>query len=514
MAVRHGTAQAARLVPTASAQTAPAPIGQGFNLNASDLRFILNQIKISEAHAAGGQLLGPGPNQVASPRLPFGLRTVDGRDNNLVAGQSGYGAADRPFPRMLTASYKAPYTPTGPVVDRQPRQASNLVVDQTRSNPAAQEAAGLADTELPAPGVPLDLPNVAPDVGLSAPYNSWFTIFGQFFDHGLDLVGKSGESVVMPLDSDDPLFNQGPNLMVLTRAKDGGSGANSTSPFVDQSQTYTSHPAHQAFLREYAGAPGQALATGRMLTESPTAADGLATWAAVKAQARTMLGITLADKDVLDVPLVLTDQYGRFLRGPNGFAQLVGPGTTLTEGTADGLPVPTDVTRTGHAFLDDIAHNAAPTGTKTADDDTVVNGPGPVQAGRYDDEMLNEHFVAGDGRVNENIALDRRPPRLPRRAQPPGRAEHDPGQHRRRARGAGQRDAAGGLEQRPPRRRASATSRVPSSSPRWSTSTSRSRSSRARCSRRSTCSAPTTPASTRRSPPSSPTWSTASATRC
>jgi hypothetical protein len=26
-------------------------------------------------------------------------------------------------------------------------------------------------------------------------------------------------------------------------------------------------------------------------------------------------------------------------------------------------------------------------------------------AGTYDDEMLNAHFIAGDGRVNENIGL-------------------------------------------------------------------------------------------------------------
>ena len=25
-----------------------------------------------------------------------------------------------------------------------------------------------------------------------APVNSWFAIFGQFFDHGLDLIGKGG----------------------------------------------------------------------------------------------------------------------------------------------------------------------------------------------------------------------------------------------------------------------------------------------------------------------------------
>ncbi len=40
---------------------------------------------------------------------------------------------------------------------------------------------------------------------------------------------------------------------------------NVTTPFVDQNQTYTSHPSHQVFLREYAMVDGKPLATGRML---------------------------------------------------------------------------------------------------------------------------------------------------------------------------------------------------------------------------------------------------------
>ena len=65
------------------------------------------------------------------------------------------------------------------------------------------------------------LPNVAPDEGLSAPFNSWFTLFGQFFDHGLDLVNKGGSGTVfIPLQPDDPLYVVGShtNFMVLTRA--------------------------------------------------------------------------------------------------------------------------------------------------------------------------------------------------------------------------------------------------------------------------------------------------------
>ena len=36
------------------------------------------------------------------------------------------------------------------------------------------------------PNETLFIPNVTTDVGLSPPFNSLFTIFGQFFDHGVD----------------------------------------------------------------------------------------------------------------------------------------------------------------------------------------------------------------------------------------------------------------------------------------------------------------------------------------
>ena len=70
---------------TAHAQVQKAPIGNGFFINDDDLRFIFKQIQVSQANAAGGALLGPGPNQVNSqadpngnPQLPMGLRTDDG----------------------------------------------------------------------------------------------------------------------------------------------------------------------------------------------------------------------------------------------------------------------------------------------------------------------------------------------------------------------------------------------------------------------------------------------------
>ena len=100
---------------------------------------------------------------------------------------------------------------------------------------------------------------------------------------------------------------------------------------------------------------------------------GIPTWAEVKAQAAAMLGIALNDFDVHDVPLLRTDLYGNFIPDPaTGFAQVItGAGADGILNTGDdvvvvgspGAPVsPTavDALRTGHAFLNDIAHHAAP----------------------------------------------------------------------------------------------------------------------------------------------------------
>ena len=51
---------------------------------------------------------------------------------------------------------------------------------------------------------------------------------------------------------------------------------NITTPFVDQNQTYTSHPSHQVFLREYVMTANGPVATGKALDG---ANGGLPTWA-------------------------------------------------------------------------------------------------------------------------------------------------------------------------------------------------------------------------------------------
>ncbi len=419
-----------------------------------DLQFILDQILIANGHAAGGDLL----TLVASTLLPYGLRTVDGSYNNLTPGRENDAAADRPMPTRLTQTFRTAEAVTfdvdgpgpvnvgdttsyaqtsGTIFDSQPRTISNLIADQTISNAAAVAVHNTISPGVVSSDGTVFIENVATDEGLSAPYNSFFTLFGQFFDHGLDKIGTGGNgTVIMPLNPDDPLiagadgqFGTADDLadhlrfMTLTRATiatsapgtDGIAGTaddvrgynNSTAPLVDLSQNYSSHPSHQVFLREYAfNALGQPVSTGKL---AEGAGSAIINWGEVKAMARTMLGIELTDADVFNVPVLLTDAYGKFIPGANGLPQLV-TATGLLEGNL-GAPVSVgaDVLRTGHAFLDDIAHNAKPGGGVGADDDTVAgNAIATDSRGRnvaYDDELLNAHYIVGDGRGNENIGL-------------------------------------------------------------------------------------------------------------
>lgn len=440
---------------------------------------------------------------IPANNISWGLRTVDGSFNNLIPGRTEWGAADQPFPELLqpvyrdtpetidfdgpgpvpamgSQSYAPSNDPDSIVVDSAPRTISNLIVDQSPHNPAAvakaldvagiggsAKAAALSniakavaafndasdpafgdhdalqaavvDEGLEMAGQSLVIPNVAPDEGLSAPFNAWFTFFGQFFDHGLDLVAK-GESgtVFIPLQPDDPLFVEGghSNFMVVTRmtvgaGADGVMGTaddvkptNVTTPFVDQNQTYTSHPSHQVFLREYVMTADGPVATGNAL-DGPPPAGGLPTWGQIKDQAREMLGINLTDYHVGNLPLLATDPYGNFIPGPGGFPQVVmyknandpAAGTFLASGTpTDPLQLVNVLTgvppivehlavRTGHAFLGDINRDAVPDGKIDDGDITVgLESPGNGEI-EYDNELLDAHFVTGDGRGNENIGL-------------------------------------------------------------------------------------------------------------
>ena len=300
----------------------------------SDLDFILKQIKIAEAHVAGTPLQDLIPNI----RLAYGLRSVDGSENNLLDlggfNQTDFGAADTTFPRLLTPVFHdADPVPAGLPGRRHTdilyadqrlrvrlRAAHHLQPDRRpdRQQPGrgrrgvVQRRSGRRGALVQSPGSlvaspGLDgvfgtaddkqvyfIPNVKPDFGLTAPFNAWMTFFGQFFDHGLDLVTKGGSGTIfIPLKPDDPLYvaglarptswwRRGPPIAVqpgpdgvLGTADDIHEQENTTTPFVDQNQTYTSHPSHQVFLRAYVlDADGHPVATGKLITNKDLGADG------------------------------------------------------------------------------------------------------------------------------------------------------------------------------------------------------------------------------------------------
>ena len=149
-------------------------------MTTGDLSFILKQIKIAERHTTTltasnpcGTLVDqpgdgiPDAEQVPDYLTSYGLRTVDGSCNNLKDPSTArFAAADEVFPRLTGPVFRDADTvppgssrssspdsaPTrcrntsykqtsGNVVDSQPRVISNLIVDQTSTNPAAVAAA-------------------------------------------------------------------------------------------------------------------------------------------------------------------------------------------------------------------------------------------------------------------------------------------------------------------------------------------------------------------------------------
>ena len=150
------------------------------------------------------------------------------------------------------------------------------------------------------------------------------------------------------------------------------------------------------------------------------------------------------DLDALNLPLLGTDAYGKFIPGANGFAQIItGVGADGIANTADDAVLPGDPTangglgvstttalRTGHAFLNDIAHSANP-----------VQFARPARRSRRDadnvagtDDHLARHLrqraarraLHGRRRPRQREHRpDHRPPRVPRRAQPAGRTTKD-----------------------------------------------------------------------------------------
>jgi Ca2+-binding RTX toxin-like protein len=310
----------------------------------------------------------------------------------------------------------------------------------------------------------------------------WNVLFGQFFDHGLDFIGKGGNTVndksskiYIPLDPSDPLYrapaydeygnlvDPGNTKLYISRAtvanpeaagadgmfrtvddiqspgKDGWYGTaddifgptdpkyvNHTSPYIDQSQTYGSDDTTTNLLREWVldpitgkYTPGMKLFDGTTLANSWSRQnpDGSTTQTKdtlpTLNELRTYLLATGRDDltwaDISD--LRVRDSSGKVLDldgNSSNEIQAKFSGHTLL---ADFLP------RLDAAHIDAAGLTAMttlfPTYSGNIADYVDINSGQPTQLGMTNPDILNElllrsigdHYVAGDGRVNENFGL-------------------------------------------------------------------------------------------------------------
>ena len=154
------------------------------------------------------------------------------------------------------------------------------------------------------------------------------------------------------------------------------------------------------------------------------------------------LGLKITDYDVGNVPELNVDAYGNLILGPHGFAEFevtfsdhttgfvegnaaATVGTSGSATTYDVLNADGSVTHvvngptltyaailTGNAFINDMAQGASPFAASTGQPLSAGAPGAPVgvnpQTGdntSYDPALLGVHYVAGDGRVNENVGL-------------------------------------------------------------------------------------------------------------
>ena len=296
-----------------------------------------------------------------------------------------------------------------------------------------------------------------------APVNSWFGIFGQFFDHGLDFIGKGGQGtkITIALDPSDPLYGvpgpTGPTTSItISRADVAGADGNGdpsyvnhTSPFIDQSQTYGSIDQITQLLRKWVSTDGGAtyhagieLFDGTSLADSwvrrwpdgstSVVHDTLPTLNELRAHVAATGRAALTWSDVLDYRN--RDASGQLLDSDANTAGV----QTSNSGHALILDMNPrfDSTRISQTALDALNTASGETFTFTAGQPNtlsygaliahgwlnpvtnLINSnlpsymggapiPQSVQAALNEIllQSVGDHYIAGDGRVNENFGL-------------------------------------------------------------------------------------------------------------
>ncbi|MEO6092863.1 MAG: peroxidase family protein [Novosphingobium sp.] len=312
------------------------------------------------------------------------------------------------------------------VIDYTPR-----MISQTISSDAALAATGVATATDSFNGARY-IGNLATTAG-DASYSGWFVLFGQFFDHGLDFIDKGGNldsvtgkpaSVVIPLAASDPLYNLAPgHQMSLSRATVSGFAADGrptygdhTSPFIDQSQTYGSRSAITDLLREWVEdpnhpgtyIPGMRMLDGHSLATAWQRWDGVATHqtlptldelrVAVHQTLNSTLGRTdISYADVLNYhgsgqPLLLDIKPVSDRIDTTSVLNVFGDGPNILQGI--------DLNTILVLAKQDPSDPASPTLVLG-----VKPGADPALAAEALLQAMGAHYIAGDGRVNENFGL-------------------------------------------------------------------------------------------------------------
>ena len=292
--------------------------------------------------------------------------------------------------------------------------------------------------------------------------NGIFTLFGQFFDHGLDFIGKASTyKVVIPLAVDDPLYGvigadgQPTTSITITRATVSGQDANGNanyvnhdSPYIDQNQTYGAVDDITNILRAWvkdpntgAWHPGARLLDGTSLANTWTDAFGnttkntLPTLNELRAEIRHNGG---SDVGGARADLSWDEVAGQVLhRNVDGSLAHDTLGNTISTGQPlllDMNPTfnaahisSTAINELNSAFgsnfsTDYIVGTPLTLGSLIAagwlnPSDFSINktlygmGGTPLTQAQHDAvseimmESVGDHYVAGDGRANENFGL-------------------------------------------------------------------------------------------------------------
>jgi hypothetical protein len=186
------------------------------------------------------------------------------------------------------------------------------------------------------------------------------TFFGQYFDHGLDFVPKGASGRVQIGSGDFPITASRANIIAGTGIDPDGipnngdeiaaQHLNMASPYVDQNQAYGSHEAVTDLLRKWTSTPTGPVQSAYLLTGD---LDG-------------------SGRALLPTLNHIRENY----RVMTGGGELTSQDISNYDGT-------------GHALLLDFVPSF------------VGNDPSKG----YDLDAMGHYFVAGDGRLNENVML-------------------------------------------------------------------------------------------------------------